>query len=1124
MTVERMLHLLPNPRTALLAVLLAAVGPGWTDADQGHGRLGEARHLLAEGRYLQAEAAARTALEWAEREHGPRSARAADALDVLVESVWLAGSGGDEASRELAERAVALREELHGEDHPAIAASLDNLGALLSEIDRLDAARQAAERALAIRRRAFGSGHPEAGKSLNLLASIVSKQEGPDLARPLWEEALGVLEAGLGPDHPEVARSLSGLGESLSRAGRPDEARPYLDRALAIRRGSLQAGHPLIARSLHDVGRIQREAGDFTGARAGYEEALELLEERLGPDHPETAPVRNSLGLVLRDLGEVAGAREQLERALAIWERSLGPEHLNVAGMLNNLANLVKATGDYEEARRLLERSLHIREKVLGEDHGLVAQTLTNLADVYHQTRHFEQAITLLRRAVAIRERVAGPDSPRTALSLTNLGETLRAAGELEQARPILERALALLEIHLPPDHELVANTLNNLGLTLHRLGERQAAWPLYERALRAYESRFGPGHPNVATCLWNQALWLAEEGRTEGALRLALRSEEVSREHLRWSSRYLSEREALGNAAARTWSLDLGLALAAAGRLDDRPDLLRAAWDALIRSRNLVLEEVVARHRLVARSGDSELDRLHEEVVRAGAELARLAIDPGRAGAGDPLQALEEARRSHEALARALAVRSAPFRRATERSGAGLDQVEAALPPGSALVAYAEFGDPLVEPRPNGAYSRRYMAFVLRAGDTRPLAVPLGPAEALEEAIAAWHQEAARGLFLPGRDAGEAEAAYRAAAEQLRAALWDPFARYLGGVRRVFVAPAGQLHLVSPASLPSGNGRYLAEAGYIVHLLTAERDLAASDEPPGRGLLAVGAPAFDAPEALASRLTEEIALIEDGPARPTSRTTLRGRPAVCPPLADLRFLPLPETEAEARGIALVWRSGGGDGSESLFLTGTAASEAAVKSLAPGRRILHLATHGFFLGASCYSQEPGMRGIGGLATQGGATGTPPPPDGRRLLSGLALAGANERSAASREDEDGILTAQEIALLDLSGVEWAVLSACETGAGEIAVGEGVLGLRRAFLQAGVQTVIMSLWAAEDRSAREWMTALYRARVESGLSTAEAVHAARVEILGARRTRGESTHPFFWGGFLAVGDWR
>jgi CHAT domain-containing protein len=140
------------------------------------------------------------------------------------------------------------------------------------------------------------------------------------------------------------------------------------------------------------------------------------------------------------------------------------------------------------------------------------------------------------------------------------------------------------------------------------------------------------------------------------------------------------------------------------------------------------------------------------------------------------------------------------------------------------------------------------------------------------------------------------------------------------------------------------------------------------------------------------------------------------------------------------------------------------------------------------------------------------------------LSGLALAGANRRATAPEGADDGILTAEEIAALDLSGVGWVVLSACDTGVGAVDAGEGVSGLRRALRVAGARTVISSLWAIEDESASRWMDSLYRRRLREGQATVESVNGASRDELARRRAAGESTHPFFWAGFVASGDWR
>src|SRR6185503_20278198 len=180
-----------------------------------------------------------------------------------------------------------------------------------------------------------------------------------------------------------------------------------------------------------------------------------------------------------------------------------------------------------------------------------------------------------------------------------------------------------------------------------------------------------------------------------------------------------------------------------------------------------------------------------------------------------------------------------------------------------------------------------------------------------------------------------------------------------------------------------------------------------------------------------------------------------------CEDFRTAKFRPLPETIREVEEIAAFWP----DSSRRLVLTGTRAGETALKTYAPGRRVLHLATHGFFLDANeCAAWKPGVRGVDGTRGIGAVQVAKPSKAGSTggrggplLLSGLALAGANLRATTKPDEEDGILTAQEVASLDLSSVEWVVLSACDTGLGHLQSGEGVLGLRRAFQIAGASTV-------------------------------------------------------------------
>jgi CHAT domain-containing protein len=338
----------------------------------------------------------------------------------------------------------------------------------------------------------------------------------------------------------------------------------------------------------------------------------------------------------------------------------------------------------------------------------------------------------------------------------------------------------------------------------------------------------------------------------------------------------------------------------------------------------------------------------------------------------------------------------------------------------------------------------------------------------------------------------------------------------YLGDARLVFIVPEASLHQVSFAALPLASGQYLVEDGWRIHYLGAERDLVpdGAEVPHGSGLLAMGIADFGAPE------TEERLAASGGTrglgCQPEEETTRvpRTRSGA---LAGFVFPELEWAEEEARQVVALWaQADASDAGAVTLLTGAEGTETRFKKEARGKRTLHLATHGFFLGAERRSEIPDSRGI-----------RPAPPGGPTnpmQLSGLAFTGANARDEASLDQDNGILLSEEVAALNLQGVELAVLSACETALGRVLHGEGVQGLRSAFTTAGVKSLVMSLWRVAERPTEEWMAAFYEARFVRELALSDAVHEATLRSLESRRRRHESAHPFYWGAFVATGDWR
>ena len=670
-------------------------------------------------------------------------------------------------------------------------------------------------------------------------------------------------------------------------------------------------------------------------------------------------------------------------------------------------------------------------------------------------------------------------------------------------------------------NHE-VAENLIALADLMVAMGHRGEALSLYNEAVSILEQSYGHQHPRAAAIRLKIADCRMRAGEWAEAFDQALRAEEVGREHSRLMLTGMSERVGLHYAASRPSGLDRMFSI-----LIDQPESgeVEEGVEALIRSRAMVLDEIAGRLRTYSTSASMADIRWMQDLKRSRKRLAYLTVQ----GPRDPdtleafQRALANATRERDRAERVLAEANRRFRLRQQRESAGLSEVQAALPPGSGVIGYTRFrhlrfpegdGGPIAEP------DLSYLAYAVRAGSTAIRLVELGSASEIDQLVEQLRYEVAREAQVPLGSSASREQDYRRVAARLRQRIWDPIEPFLSDLDRVFVVPAGSLHLINLAALPVGQTEYLAEVGPKLHYLSAERDLVGGPAAEhGEGLLAIGNPNFDEPtqsSASGEAGSEAVDATADGGAEEGG--IFRGLRSNCGSFQAMRFEPLPGSEDEVRKVAEMWQTLEPRPPLTALLREDAL-ETSFKRLASGRRVLHLSTHGFYLGEDC----PAFGASDLLPASESARDTSGL-ESPLLHSGLAFAGANHRQAALPEEDDGILTAEEVAAIDLLGVEWAVLSACESGLGEVETGEGVFGLRRAFAAAGARTLIMSLWPVDDDVTRDWMTLLYRYRFVEAMTTIEAVHRANLDLLTARRDVASSTHPFYWAGFVAAGDWR
>jgi CHAT domain-containing protein/lipopolysaccharide biosynthesis regulator YciM len=1097
----------------------------------------EANTLWDAGRYAEAIARGEQALALREAVLGGTHPDVAECLDQLGLHFLL--QGNPVRAEPLLQRALAIREAALGESHPEVARTLNTLGKLYADQALYGRAEPLHARALAIREASLGENHPLVAESLNQLANLYTAQRLYARAEPLFLRALSLREATLGEDHPEVARTLQGLASLYDLQGLYGRAEPLAQRALAIREATLGKDHPLLSDSLFQLGSLYESMGSHARAEplaqralaireatsgkntpdvatsleqlAGnymnqglaaraeplYTRVVAIREETLGKNHPLVAEPLSWLGFFFFEQGLYGQAEPLLERAVAIREASLGENHPLVANVLLDLGGLYVAQGLYARAEPVLQRALAIRKAAFGENSRFVATALLDLGGLYMAQGQYARAEPLLRRGLDIREAILGKNASYVARALTLLGGLYVAQGQYARAEPLLRRAVANHEAALGANNSLVAAPLKSLSDLYAAQGLYGRARPLYERTLAILEANWSEHPPSLAETLNHLAVVHLAQGRLAKALPLLTRAFVLSERRLR--------QETLGFSEVRLASF-LQFLRADEERLyallrahPDDVNVRRLALGAALLLKGRSVEESSDISRTVYRSL-SEQDRATFERLRGlRTQLAQLSLQgPGSLPLPAYQQRLKELAEQGSALEADLARRSAPLRAlaALPPPADIVDRVAAALPRDAALVELLTYVDRPLVPRPGTPKAPRsgqlrYLALVLFPDATIRFR-DLGPAEPIDSAASRLRDA------LANRDAG-----FQAHAQTLHQLAFQPLLPLLGKTRRLFLSPDGQLALVPFAALHDGQ-RFLVDAFDFTYLPSGKNLLPRPEEkaPPG-SVVVLADPDFGAPRPALPH--------SQGDAPVQAWRSMANERFFSSPRAALAqrawaHTPLPGTRQEAEAIQRLLPQA------QLFMGAEATKERLLRLPPPG--ILHLATHGFFLEDA--PQLPGSRAVGHFGALGEDRQAPSPPD-PLLRSGLVLAGASAPAPSSPAQpwaEHALVTALELAGLDLWGTQLVVLSACDTGRGDIKLGQGVYGLRRAFLVAGAETVVMSLWKVNDETTRQLMEAYYR-NLLAGQGRATALREAMSEL---RRTR---PHPHYWAPFLVMG---
>ena len=1099
------------------------------------------------GKYDQALPAAQESLRVAGPTFGPESRQVAISLNDLA--LVLAALDRWAEAEPLYRRALAMNEKALGPDHPDVAGNLNNLGVLYLHMGLLAEAKDSLARALSIREKALGPNHAEAATNMANLALVFMDQGKYADAEALDRRALAIDEKALGPEDAGVATALNNLGEACSRQGKYAQAEPLYFRALAIHLKLFGNESTFVATDLNNIGALYEEQGKYAQAEATYRRSLaidekaatgkgltiatdlnnlaslfnkqgrfpeaELLyrralaidEKALGPEHPTVARVLSNLAALDYAQGRYEEAEPAYRRALAIREKTLGTGHPLVAVTLSGLAMLKKEQGQYPEAAALYQRALGIDEKALGAEHPQVAPILEGLGTLYLQVAQFPAAVTLFRRALAINEKSLGPDHPDVAADLNNLALAYDEAGHPEEAAPAYERVIAIDEKAFGATGLNLAAPLLNLGSLRQGQGNSAVAETLEKRALSILEASAGPDHPRTRAALLDLAITYYGWGRTELAATYFDRGLASLVKQIDSSFTYMSERQRLQFLATEDLAFPLLFSFALASQERDA-SLAGKMYDGLLYEKGLIAANAAALRAKILDGGDREAVTLFDRLTAKRAQLAELASAPP----GDVAEwrkAMAQLDKDANAIETDLVKRSAPLAEAKAQARITWRDVQKGLKPDEAAVEFVRFR---VHNGARWMQADAYAAAVLTPS-APPRLLLLGNAQKLEaEPVAAYRVDVgrSRGVSIPAGKTG-AEPPAGSGTGAAYAAFWKPLEEALGGARRVYVAADGILNQVPIGLFSDSAGKLLLEK-YDLRVVNSTKDLLRPQRSAGgKTAVVIGNPAFDLTEAAQREAVSKLnggtpvhAAAAPAEAAPSSRGSERGAP----------LPPLPATQAEAQAVALSLKNAGWQ--VSLYTGSMALKEVMVRVHSP--RVVHLATHGFFLAntGAADKSPPGARPVGQPAGQS-ALRDP------MLRSGLFFAGADRARAGERPAanlEDGVLTAYEASQLHLQGTELVVLSACETGLGQQANGEGVFGLRRGLQEAGAESVLMSMWPVPDQETQELMALFYQQWL-GGLDAHEALRRAQLKERETVRQRYGRDLPYYWGAFVLVG---
>ena len=844
------------------------------------------------------------------------------------------------------------------------------------------------------------------------------------------------------------------------------------------------------AEVLAHLGFLYNAIARYAEAEQLYKEALEMRRRLFKGDHPDLAKSINSMAVFYDERGRYTEAEPLYKEALEMSRRLFKGDHPDLATSINNMAYFYNGRGRYTEADPLYKEALEMYRRLFKGDHPDLALSINNMAYFYNGRGRYAEAEPLYKEALEMSRRLFKGDHPHLAGSINNMAYFFEGRNRYTEAEPLYKEALEMYRRLFKGDHPDLALSISNMAVFYNGRGRYTEAEPLYKEALEMRRRLFKGDHPDLAQSINNMAYFYIGRGRYAEAEPLYIEALQVYTKVLENYFPSLSEKEKqqFWNTMSDNFE---GFNSFVSNRYKDKPAISEPAYNNLLMTKAMLLSSTIKVKNTILNSGDSELIGKYENWLWQRKNLSKYYSMPKqeREQKGINLDSLEKAANDRE---KELSKLSSDFAKLTEKKEYKWQDVQRSLKRGEAAIELTRYRYNEGRRWTDTVY---YSALIVKPDSKHPELVLLQNGNDLEKTYIDKYKSQVEKQRRGSIDLDNSNTTM----QELYTQYWQPIAEKLDGVKTVYLSLDGVYNqfnlntLINPKT-----GKYLLDELNIVQL-TSTRDLIdkpqqiIADKSKKKSAVLFGDPKYDLDTEeylqLASlfNVTREYYNIDK-----TLSETERDR-----------IVPLPGTRKEVEQIE---KELTGKQWEVKKYLGKEAVEEAVKTVS-NPTLLHIATHGMFL--KDVERSSGERTLGMEREQ--------IVENPLLKSFLFFAGAENtiKGEKASNTDDGLLTAYEAQSLYLDETELVVLSACETGLGEVRNGEGVYGLQRAFKQAGAKSLIMSLWTVSDEATQELMSKFYRNWVE-GMSKRESFNKAQEEI------RKKYPAPYFWGAFVIVGE--